>query len=286
MLFSQFCKNNILIILFVVLGLTFFLFQYLKRIYNNHCHSKSNRIKTDVTEVVPNINYKMNQPDKVIHLFWTGGYDSTFRLCQILLLEDKAVQPIYIMCGNTDSDSVLIQRKNQNKELQTMKKIRQKIIKDFPYLAIKFLPTHYVINLKKNSTISNTFKDLHYRFHFFPRPGNQYERMARFASDYPYPIEVGVEKCHIGLDEATQKHRTGKGHQCQLVQHLPHRYLGLEIFRSFRFPIVHLTKEEMKMNAIKNNFYYLLKMSWSCWYPSYDGKPCLKCPMCQENIIK
>lgn len=286
MLFSQFCKNNILIILFVVLGSAFFLFQYLKKIYTNHCHSKSNRIKTDVTEVIPNINYKMNQPQNTIHLFWTGGYDSTFRLCQILLLEDKSVQPIYIMCGHTDSDDINIQRENQHKELEIMKKIRQQIIKNYPYIAIKFLPTHYVINLKKNNEISNTFKEIHYKHKYFSRPSNQYERMARFASDYPYPIEIGIESSLTGFNNVTIKHRIGKGHNCQLVQPLPYRYIDLEIFRPFRFPIAHLSKQDMKMIAIKNNFYYLLQMSWSCWFPTIDGKQCKKCPMCLENNKK
>ena len=264
MLFSTFCKNNFLLILFVCLGLSFFLFQYLKKIYINNCHSKSNRVKIDVTEVIPNINYKMNTPQNTIHLFWTGRFDSTFRLCQILLLEDKAVQPIYIMCGTTDSDDINIQRNNQQKELQIMKDIRKRIINDYPYLAIKFLPTLYVINLKKNTRISNSFEQLYYKHRFFSRPSNQYERMARFASDYEYPIEVGLEKCRTGLDLATYKNRVGVGPETQLKPNLEHKYLDLEIFRPFRFPIVHLTKEDMKRIAIKNNFYYILQITWSC----------------------
>ena len=32
----------------------------------------------------------------VHYVFWTGGYDSTFRLCEMLVNEQKVVQPIYI----------------------------------------------------------------------------------------------------------------------------------------------------------------------------------------------
>ena len=42
-----------------------------------------------------------------------------------------------------------------------MKDIRKKMIDDYPYLAIKFLPTHYVVNLKKNTRISNSFEQLY-----------------------------------------------------------------------------------------------------------------------------
>ena len=33
---------------------------------------------------------------KPVYVFWTGGYDSTFRICQLLIKEKVAVQPVYI----------------------------------------------------------------------------------------------------------------------------------------------------------------------------------------------
>ena len=35
-----------------------------------------------------------NFEDATVYLFWTGGYDSTYRLCELLLIEKKKVQPI------------------------------------------------------------------------------------------------------------------------------------------------------------------------------------------------
>ena len=31
-----------------------------------------------------------------VYVFWTGGYDSTFRICQLLVRYKTAVQPVYI----------------------------------------------------------------------------------------------------------------------------------------------------------------------------------------------
>ena len=60
----------------------------------------------------------------------------------------------------------------------------------------------------------------------------------------------------------------------------------LEIFKNFRFSICHLTKNEMKEIALKNNFFYILNITWSCWYPTKEGQPCGKCQMCIKRIIK
>lgn len=39
----------------------------------------------------------MTQPGTITHLFWTGGWDSTFHLLQLLLDEYKAVQTYYLL---------------------------------------------------------------------------------------------------------------------------------------------------------------------------------------------
>ena len=42
-----------------------------------------------------NLEKEINN-NKITYLFWTGGYDSTFRLCQLVFEENKTVQPIYV----------------------------------------------------------------------------------------------------------------------------------------------------------------------------------------------
>ena len=44
-----------------------------------------------------NINYTFFNMKNVINLLWTGGWDSTFRFLQLILIEKRTVQPIYIM---------------------------------------------------------------------------------------------------------------------------------------------------------------------------------------------
>ena len=271
------------IIFFVVL-----LSMWLWKKYKSHCNSFENQILTDDDETIPNMNYNVHNEKDVHYLFWTGGYDSTFRLCQLLLVEDKPVRPIYLMCGNVDDSDdwlTMVSRKNVSKEITTMKDIRTELLQNNTHLANKLLPTFYVVSIKKNLETTAKFKRLHKYLKYFSRDITQYERMARFSKEFKFPIEVGLENCGTGLDEATKGKRVGQGSSCQLMNNLPLKYQDLEIFRDFRFPICHLTKEEMKTISLNNNFYYLLVMTFSCWYPDKDGNACGKCQMCKKRII-
>jgi len=271
------------IIFFVVL-----LSMWLWKKYKSHCNSFENQILTDDDETIPNMNYNVHNEKDVHYLFWTGGYDSTFRLCQLLLVEDKPVRPIYLMCGNVDDSDdwlTMVSRKNVSTEITTMKDIRTELLQNNTHLANKLLPTFYVVSIKKNLETTAKFKRLHKYLKYFSRDINQYERMARFSKEFKFPIEIGLENCGTGLDEATKGKRVGQGSSCQLMNNLPLKYQDLEIFRDFRFPICHLTKEEMKTISLNNNFYYLLVMTFSCWYPDKDGNACGKCQMCKKRII-
>lgn len=269
--------------LIVIVFIIFFLgTKYLVKQYKNNCEADKTEIKTDVTEVPYGIDFRAINPDSVHHVFWTGGFDSTFRICQLLLLQDRFVQPIYIMCDNIDNNG--FNRQSANLEIQKMKEMRDLIFKNNTHIVNRLFPTHYVLNIRKNQIISKKFKKIHKQLGYFSRDINQYEKLARFSLEYDKPIEVSVENCNTGLDEATKQFRIGTDKDCKIMHELPIKYNNLEIFKNFRFPIVHLTKNEMKNIAIRNNFYHILKNSWSCWFPQ-NGRPCGKCNMCKERII-
>ena len=59
----------------------------------------------------------------------------------------------------------------------------------------------------------------------------------------------------------------------------------LEIFKHFIFPLYHMDKKEMYMYAKDKGYHNVLKLTWSCWYPLHNGKPCGKCIMCKERVI-
>ena len=231
----------------------------------------------------------MNSASNTYYLFWTGGFDSTFILCYYLIIKKVCIRPIYIMCQNLDSKFGLIGRKNQTHELLTMKKIRYYILNKYPHLKYNFLPTFYVYNIQKMNWVTNKFISLHHKSGYFSRDISQYERIARFSIDFDQPIMIGVEKCGTGLDEATQNSLNGLWENRAIIpeEYLTEKNKNLIIFKNLRFPIIHMTKQQMKYFSLQSNtyFYDILQHTWSCWFPTNEGKPCGKCNMCQNRVI-
>lgn len=218
-------------------------------------------------------------------LCWTGGYDSTFRLLQLLVDEKKKVQPIYFCSSDFDSNNIYLQRKNKEKELETMHKICNKIHQQYPFTKKLLKPLLVIYYIRENPNVEHKIKYLHYQLKKFSRPHTQYERIARFSTYYPSTLEISVEKCGTGLDHATIGNRIGIGAECRIKDNLMIKYQPLDVFKKFRFPIVHLTKNDMKQIAENNGYINILKMTWSCWYPNKDGRGCGKCDMCRHRII-
>ena len=281
-------SNMIFYKYFSIFIIFFLIIKNLKKRYQNYCDQKSNRFILNKKEFLPNVTNLLENNKKKYYLFWTGGYDSTFRLCQLLIDQHKIVQPIYISCRDLDLvQGDKKQRNNIDLELETMKTLRQHIIRRYPEVKNSFLPTQYVIGVHKDPKFTHKYKSLYHELHYFTRSISQYERLARYAYYHSEPIEIGLEKCGTGLDEATQNFRIGIDSECRIIdsKDLPPKYRNLEIFQKLRFPISHLNKEEMKNIALHNKYYDVLQLTWTCWYPTALGQPCNKCPQCLKRII-
>ncbi|MEM2293044.1 MAG: hypothetical protein QXX41_07180, partial [Nitrososphaerota archaeon] len=70
--------------------------------------------------------------DAEVNLFWTGGWDSTFRLLYLVFVKKKSVQPFYIV--DTGRPSTL-------HELRAMHVIKEEVAKRDPQLANLIKPT-------------------------------------------------------------------------------------------------------------------------------------------------
>ena len=94
------------------------------------------------------------------YLFFTGGYDSTYRLCELLIKEKNAVQPIYISDPYIDNyTNNKTRRRNNSNETNSQEKIIVKIKKMFPetkellkdILKNEFEKNNILLNFRKNS---------------------------------------------------------------------------------------------------------------------------------------
>lgn len=169
---------------------------------------------------------KNNKKDKIFNLFWTGGYDSTFRLCEMLLVEDKIVQPYYINF-ELDNDKNLIEkyksklnnssennnyiddmnpneeitvffRNNRKQEEKAMNNVIKYIKENYPEKAYRLLPIIYINKDIDDEEFNKVFDELFYSNNLFPekRKIHQYYYLFKFAYYYKIFVDIGVLGIH------------------------------------------------------------------------------------------
>src|SRR5687768_2173151 len=98
-----------------------------------------------------------------VKLLWTGGWDSTFRLLDLLLVKKRAVQPYYIISRSRQSCEM---------EIKTMEKIRNLIFKKNPETRKMLLP---LITKERNSiAISKDITEKYNQLFSITYLGDQY----------------------------------------------------------------------------------------------------------------
>jgi hypothetical protein len=241
-----------------------------------------------ITRNISSENFNQFKND-INYIFWTGGYDSTFRLCQLLIDDKKIVQPIYISDIIDNIKEKNTRRHNKEFEYNAMKEIRKKLNNDFPFTKKTFLP---LIDIKK----INIDSDIQQSMHILKdqkrvrRATCQYGGLAQVAKNIRNKTGKKVEICVEREPHGSMMYNTindkvnCKENICNLKDKLNQYDSSLKIFKDFEFTTLHLSKKDMLNIAKKNNYLDVLKMTWSCWYPQ-NGKPCGKCIMCRERII-
>ena len=210
---------------------------------------------------------------KTIHVLWTGGWDSSFRVLEALLMEDAVVKPYYV---------VDVKRKSTTFEVAAMAKIRNQFCERYPALAERFLAVEMIHKdeIKPNSEVTEYFQLLASK----TRIGSQYDWLARFAHQFQIDaLELCIEKFDSDGSRIFGDYIVpllkGVGHECRVEG--PFTEPGMRLFTCFRFPIIHIEKNEMRRIAEKQGFIDLMRLIWFCHHPAKDGKPCGKCRPCQ-----
>lgn len=234
--------------------------------------------------------YRKDSQTDTYYVCWTGGYDSTFRVCQ-LIHAGRRVQPIYLGMDDVDDEKnklFSVQRKNKKSELQAMKHIRRSLEVLYPDAQYLLLPTLYINELVKPiSEIKTCASYLYSKLGWFTRNINQYERILQIAYRSAEPLEICIVN-DDGLSNSIKSFVTGVGDNCRLTDKLPDKYKCACIFGMVRFPVIHLTKDDMLDIATKEGYQHVLAHSWSCWTPVLVNGifvPCGQCDMCRHRII-
>ncbi|MDF1519936.1 MAG: 7-cyano-7-deazaguanine synthase [Brevefilum sp.] len=217
-----------------------------------------------------------NHKASTINMFWTGGWDSTFRLLQILLKEKKIVQTYYIIDPNRPSHGL---------EMDRMDKIRKLIYKKYPSTKGQFLQTirTELSDVKKDAVIEKAFKQANEKEHL----GSQYDWLARFCNQFEIDnMELCVQKMdspahHFRFSPFLERdEKSGKLVFKKSLSNEPEYIL----FKRFEFPILHMTKQDMLNAARQNGWLGIMKKTWFCHQPIFGEIPCGKCDPCQQTM--
>ncbi|MCF6743611.1 hypothetical protein E9529_04860 [Blastococcus sp. KM273128] len=196
-----------------------------------------------------------------VQLLWTGGWDSSFRLMQLLLVERRPVQPIYVI--DTGRPSTLF-------ELRAMEAMRAGLLTRLAEPSL-LAPTAFV--LASDHAPEARDAEIGHRLLHETSMGTQYLWLSGPAAALGWSgVELCIERYESGLSDWQRR-----------VFDDPGRLNGSpesELFRFWSFPVMHLTKEEMREVARAHGFLDLLVLRWSCFRP-LDGRPCGRCRPCR-----
>jgi len=208
---------------------------------------------------------------KPVRLMWTGGWDSTFRLLQLLLVERQDVQPYYVIDRLTYRPAVPAER-------QAMREIRERLTQRHPQAAARLRTTIECEfeSIAPDPNISRHF-ETSLRSGFI---GGQYEWLARFC------LQQGIEDMELAIHRNDKARELLAGLVDTTRVRLDRRFAGdsrYELFRFFRFPLFDVTKLQMRDVARLHGFEEFMALTWFCHRP-IGSQPCGVCNPCIYTI--
>lgn len=208
-----------------------------------------------------NANSDKNPP---VLLLWTGGWDSTFRLLYLLLVERRSVQPVYV---------IDYERRGRWAEMAAMNRIIEKVSARIPEGAVLF---------PRKMFVRQDYPDIE-------DLKNRYDHLVentRVGSQYYWLAVVAELEGLLGAELCMPKHEMPSGLQDLIFLGIEENEPRLrssweaELFKYWSFPCLTIEKKEMRKIAEKYGFMDILRMRWFCFNP-FNGKACGKCRPCR-----
>ena len=212
---------------------------------------------------------------ELVKLFWTGGWDSTFRLLQLVLEQGRTVQPYYVIDPN---------RLSLRHEIKAMSDIEQAIYQRSPDKKGLILPT--IIVEAADIPLDEEIESARKVFITRKRMETQFLWFVRYCKQHQiYEMEL-CNETKLNPSPGYVKHyyltQVGDGPEHRLADEYRTRNENI-LFQYFNYPIFGMTKLDMKNYADKAGWSDLMAMTWFCHYPVKGRYPCGTCMPC--NLV-
>jgi len=214
--------------------------------------------------------------DAWTHVLWTGGWDSTFRLLQLAVVRERAVQPHYVI--DTGRPSAL-------HELRAIHAIREGLAQVCADAAKRIAPMHIVSihDIAPDAFVSARYARLRQRAPLGP----QYDWLARYVRQFGLR---GLELCIHVDDKAeafvrphVERHESRDGDAWWVLGSGAAVDPDLVLFADYRFPLLRASKVEMRERARAQGLLPLMLRTWFCHSPRGDA-PCGRCNPCVHTV--
>ncbi len=216
-----------------------------------------------------------------VNLLWTGGWDSTFQLLQLLIINKQVVTPFYLIHAPRPSLQI---------EILTMNRIKDHVFKEYPFTRELLKPTKYFSDndIVPDTKITKAYNSIRKTKHL----GIQYEWLARFCKEKDMSdMQLSVEAPKEFFDSdwisdfyPLLKEKTINFQTIYVVDPIHHKKNYFQLFKYFHFPIVKISKVQMLAITTSQGLENIMGMTWFCQNPTPNKKPCGICKPCLQVI--
>lgn len=222
------------------------------------------------------MNASRTNDEPRVNLLWTGGWDSTFRLLQLLLLHRVAVVPHYLEDPTRESTRT---------ELRTMARIGDHLREAYPHTRELLQPLRIaaVADVAEDAEIAGALREIRKRIFI----GSQYAWLPAFCKQHAIgDMELGVhvdDKVQALLRSFVMAFEHPGGYRSVRVDPRHAGSAEFSLFGYFGFPLFHIDKMEMGRQAEAEGWGAIMDMTWFCHTP-VRGAPCGFCAPCVYTI--
>ena len=210
------------------------------------------------------------QQENVARIFWSGGWDSTFRILTLLSETDLAIQPYYVIDPERPSAAI---------ELETIYFLRDQMQRYLGLDSSRLLPMETIAMdaIPEDAEVDCAHQEL--RKHGYV--GLQYAWLARFARWQQLEnIELSVERGiniypHIEGKIERTFHNDGTNYRLATEA-----YPEATVFGPFLFPLIMRSSREIHAEAADRGWDCVLDRTWFCYRPVAGRYPCGSCRPC------
>ncbi len=228
-----------------------------------------------------------SSPKKKVNLLFTGGFDSTFRLCQLSRMDNITVQPIYLVFNKLDG---IHGRPNREKEIAAQDAIISCLRTKPETKAIILDPIRVA---ESELPPDPDYMAAYQQWKSTGRVPGQYRVMGRLALLYP-GLEIGREgptlrnrqrglkvgkTAQFLIDNGVKLNKQDDG---SVILNFKHAKPGLEmLFGRYRYPILGISETDMVPYIQEWGYEDVFKLTWTCDFGGEE--PCGVCHNCETK---